>query len=185
MERNAGTEEAEGTPSYVDAWTDASSAFDRVMGVALALDRPRTAGWIADEAHVAEETARGHLRRLVDLRALASTTARGTTTYYPDSAYLLFRQVAELVEGHDRDELLDAAADVKEALEAFREEYGVDTPDDLRARAAAPETSASEAREYKKVASEWETVEHRRSVIQRAIEEYDRFGLPGPDNVPA
>jgi predicted ArsR family transcriptional regulator len=72
---NDGTDDggdgADGAPG-VAAWKERTTAFDRVRSVALAVSEPRTAAWIAGEAAVAENTARRHLGRLVDLTVLTA-----------------------------------------------------------------------------------------------------------------
>ena len=66
------------------AWKEQTSAFDRVRSVALSLSEPRPAAWIASEALVAENTARKHLERLVDMHVLLKADREGTALYTPD-----------------------------------------------------------------------------------------------------
>jgi len=54
----------------VEEWKKQTSAFDRVQSISNTLSQPRSASYIADEAHVAENTARTHLERLVSLNVL-------------------------------------------------------------------------------------------------------------------
>jgi len=66
-------------PPGTDRWIEETSAFDRVRSVAFALQQPRTAGQVADSAHVSEKTARGHLRRLVEMDVLLADEDDGPT----------------------------------------------------------------------------------------------------------
>jgi len=157
------------------AWQQASESIDRIISVALTLEEPQTAAWIAEEAGVSESTTRKHCERLVDLRALTSATAHGVTTYAPASAYFRFRDVSRFAQEHTEDELLELSGQIKDTLEEQRETYDAETPDELRSRAADPETSADQTREYRQVSSEWESLEYRLSVIREAIDRYDEY----------
>ncbi|WP_135823945.1 DUF7342 family protein [Halorussus ruber] len=164
-----------GGPQAAETWVEQTSAFDRVMSVALSVSDPKTAKSIANEAYVAETTARNHLERLVELRVLTSATANGTTTYSPNSGYLRFRKLSELVEQYDKDEIVKRLADLKADIEVWEDEYGVDDPDELRVKAAADGVSAEETRELLQIASEWESREHEKFMMRDAIERYDRL----------
>jgi len=158
-----------------DTWVEETSAFDRVMSVALSVDEPKTATWIADEAHVAETTARSHLERLVDLRVLTSATSYGPTTYSPDAGYLRFRRISGLVEERSKDEIVKCVAGLKADIKSWKDEYGVDDPDELRTKATEDGISAAETREYMQVASEWDSREDEKSILREAVERYDQF----------
>jgi predicted ArsR family transcriptional regulator len=57
----------------VEAWKEQTTAFDRIQSVASAVSQPQLVSHIAAEAHVAENTARNHLTRLVELNVLLRT----------------------------------------------------------------------------------------------------------------
>ncbi|MBX0325843.1 ArsR family transcriptional regulator [Halomicroarcula sp. F13] len=157
------------------AWKEHTSAFDRVRSVALSLSDPRSAGWIAAEALVAENTARRHLDSLVELHVLTTDTTGSAVTYYPDPVYVRTRDLRELVTEHDRDELTKLAADLKADVESWQDEYDVRSPDELRSTAAGEETSAEEARVRRRTASDWELTEYRLSLIEDALSRYDEY----------
>ena len=160
---------------HIDEWTDEMSGVDRVISVALSIEQPRTADWIADKAHVSPTTARSHLERLVDLHVLSAVEQRGAKTYYPDAAYQQFREVSQLIEEHTRDEIETITISAKEHIEELEDTYGVENPDELRKRATATETSAAEAREYFKKAAEWDSHLHMVSIAEEALERYEKF----------
>lgn len=164
----------ERTPG-ADAWREHTTGFDRVQSVALTASEPRTAAWVATEALVAENTARRHLQRLVDLNVLVAETDGDATTYYPDPVYVRTREVRALVDDHDRDGLTALAADLHADIEAWRDEYDAAMPDDVRSGAAAEQTSAAAARERQRVASDWEHARYRLSLVEDALERYDEF----------
>lgn len=175
MERVTGQAETDGPPPGTAEWKDQTKTIERIIEVALTLERPQTAGWISDQAAVAEQTAREYLGSLTDLGVVAKTEARGVSKYQLDRAYKRFKEVSEYVEKFERDELMDLVADIQGQIEETKEEYGVDTPDELRQQSTVEGTSPDDVRKYKMAASEWETLEHRLDVIEEALDRYDEF----------
>ena len=160
----------------MQAWVDETEAFDRVLSVALSLEDPQTASWVSEEACVSENTARKYLDRFEDLE-IVTAVEQGAVTYYPNSAYLRFKEVATLAENNDRDELEEKLERFKQDDEEVREEYDVDDPEDLRSLISSETTSAAETREYRRVASEWETLRHRLSITQQALQQYSQHNM--------
>lgn len=168
------TDDRRGT-SGADAWREHTTGFDRVQSVALTASEPRSAAWVATEALVAENTARRHLQRLVDLNVLVTNTDGDAATYYPDPVYVRTREIRALVDDHDRDGLTALAADLHADIEAWQAEYDAATPDGVRAGAAAERASAAAARDRRHTASDWEHARYRLSLVEDALERYDEF----------
>lgn len=164
---------SEPTPG-VEAWKKHTSAFDRVQAIASTVSQPRSASYIADEAHVAENTARNHLERLVDLNVLLKSEQNGITLYSPDPLHTRLQTLRELLDQHDRDELIQLKADLQSQINEWRDEYGVDSPEDLRARAADTDTVV-QTREFRTTASDWELAVYRLSILEDAIENYTTY----------
>ena len=163
-----------------ERWVEETSAFDRVRSVAFALQQPQTAGQIAENAHVSEKTARDHLGRLVEMDVMLEETGKGPTTYYPDPAYMRYREVRTLAREHDRDELTDIVATLKGDIEEWRDEFDVETPDELRASVADTDVSEEAVYERQQIAEDWEYTEHRLGLIKDALDEYDRLTTRQP-----
>jgi len=163
-----------------ERWVEETSAFDRVRSVAFALQQPRTAGQIAESAHVSEKTARDHLRRLVEMDVMLEETGEGPTTYYPDPAYMRYREVRALAREHDRYELTNIVATLKGDIEEWRDKFDVETPDELRASVADADSSEEAVYERQKIAEDWEYTEHRLGLIKDALAEYDRLTTRPP-----
>jgi DNA-binding Lrp family transcriptional regulator len=158
-------------PDGIQAWIDETEAFDRVLSIALSLEKPRPASWVSEEAHVAENTARKNLERLESLE-IVTAVERGATTYYPNSAYLRFREVSSLAESYDKEELSEKLGRLKEKDEETSEEYDAAGPEELRELITDEATQSAEIREYRKVASEWETLRHRLAITEQALDQY-------------
>ena len=164
----------------IDHWVEATSAFDRVRSVAFALQHPQTAGQIAQRAHVAEKTARGHLQRLVEMDILLEQTGDGPTTYYPDPGYMRYRDVRTLAREHDRDDLVEIVATLKADIEAWQADFDVETPDDLRASVADADVTEEAVYERQQIVEDWEYTRHRLDLIRDALAQYDRLTARPP-----
>jgi predicted ArsR family transcriptional regulator len=175
MSEVVGGRTGDSPPPGTETWKAETKAIERVIQIALTLDQPQSVGWIADEAAVAEQTARDHLGVLVNLGVVAKTEARGVTKFRLDVGYMRYREVSRLIEKHDKDDLLSQAADIQSRIEDAKTEYGVDTPDELRQLATDEGVAVETVRDYKMAASEWETLEHQLDVIDDAIDRYDEF----------
>jgi len=157
------------------AWTEQTSAFDRVRSVAGALSQPRPVSYIAGEAKVAETTARAYLERLVDIGILLKCNDEGLTCYSPDPLYTRMQTIRDLLEENDRDALARHKSELQDQIELWRDDYEVESLEELRERAASTE-SAAETRDILQTVNDWELVAHRLGIIEEAIKNYSRYG---------
>jgi Mn-dependent DtxR family transcriptional regulator len=155
-------------------WTDGLSAAERVEAVALTVDEPRTANWIATEAEVAHETATKYLTRLTDEGKLNAESHGQQTTYEPDPVGQYLTEMRELYEDHAPDELAASLEEMNEQIRAWKRAYDVDTPNELRASLGRADDLAAE-RERRQAAREWDHLETRRRLVEDALRLYDRF----------
>lgn len=160
-------------PDWRRTWKENASAFDRVKSVTMTLTEPRPASWIADEAVVSPNTARDHLRRLIDLGVVTTIEDDSVRRYYPDPLYTRLRDIRELLDGSTKRQLSERAVALKREIAAWNDEYDADTPDVLRERAAADGVTADEAYECIQTASDWELARYRLSLLKDAIENYE------------
>ena len=161
-------------------WTDQPAA-DRVQWVADALDQPRTAGWVAEEADVSPATARKYLERLADDRRVRRIEDGSQTRYAPDRVTRYLEEVRETYESHTADELAETLGSIRERIDTWRAEYDVSTPNELRATIA--DVSREDGERRREVALEWEHLQSRVGVVEDALSLYDRF--PADTQVPA
>ena len=166
---------------WESTWKEHASAFDRVRAVVMAVDEVRPASWIAEHARVAESTARDHLTRLADMGVVTVTTTDERTRYGPDPAYVRFREIRELTADYDPDELSNFVVELQESIQELRDTHDVDSPNELRAAAAAETVSPAESRELRRAAADWEHYAYRLSLLEDAIARYDEYtGSPVP-----
>jgi len=163
-----------GTERGVEAWKEHTTAFDRVRSIVQAVDRPRTAAYIAEEAAVSETTANDHLKRLVEMNTVRTVDGENATLYEPDPLYARFRTLRRLIDEHDHAELLELKADLQEQIEEFETQYGEDSPTALREQATETDTAA-ETMQLIEAASGWELTRYHLSVVEDAIGNYSEY----------
>lgn len=163
----------------VTLWKEHQSAFDRVRSVAVTLSEPRSAGWVAEQAHVAGNTARDHLQRLVEMNVLQEVSRDGATEYRPDPLYTRMRALRDLLDERDRDDLITLRADLQERIETWQAEYDAESPNELRERAAHADT-ADETRDLRRTAGDWDIVRYRLRLVEDAIEHYSDYTSATP-----
>lgn len=156
------------------SWADELSAAERVEAVALTVSEPRTANWIAAEAEVAHETATKYLERLSDDGKLRAETHGQQTSYAPDPVGQYLTELRELYEDHSPDELAAGLEEMNAQIRTWKDEYDVETPNELRASLSSAEDRDDE-RERRQTAREWEHLETRRRLVEDALRLYDRF----------
>ncbi len=158
----------------VEAWKEHTTAFDRVQAISTSLSQPRSASYIADEAHVAENTARDHLERLVNLNVLLKNERDDGAYYSPDPLHTRIQTLRDLLEAHDRNGLIELKAELQSQIEDWQADFGVTTPDELRARTAETDT-ALQTRELKQAASDWELARYRLSILEDSIANFESY----------
>ncbi len=158
----------------VEAWKRQTTAFDRIQSVATAVSQPQSASAIAAEAHVAENTARDHLKRLVELNVLLERDQDGTTLYGSDPLHTRVQMIRELLQQHDRDSLIELKRSLQSQIEDWQSEYDIASATELRDRATETETAA-QTRDIRQTASDWELISYRLSIVEDAIENYNTY----------
>lgn len=152
---------------------DHADKLDRIREVAMTVSEPRNAGEIADAAGVSRNTAEKYLQQLVAARTLAVVERGRETCYRPDPVTQYLDQVRDLIEEHSKAELTSELAAMRDEMEAWADEYGVDSPAELRASVGDDDLSAKEREQRVRDAEDWEYYRERVGVVQRALELYD------------
>ena len=162
-------------PAELEKWKSETKGVERIISIAITTSQPRTVEWIAEQALVAEQTARDHLKMFAELGIVASFTSSGVTRYHADEAFVHYREVSRCVEQHSKEELSEEVEQLQEAIARIKEEHDIATPDELRARAAEADIDTATLRQYKKSASEWETIRDRLEVLEDALRRFEKF----------
>ena len=145
---------------------------ERVRTAARTLREPRTASWVAEETEVSVKTAQKYLDQLVEDTVLRKIEQGVQTLYCIDQLMAAYREVASLQREHDREELTSALTPMRTQIIDWKETYDVETPSELRASIADLE-DIDEIDQRREVASEWEQIADRLSVVRAALNGYD------------
>lgn len=149
-----------------------TAKLNRIREVAMTVREPRNAGEIADAAGVARNTAEKYLKQLVETDKLATIQRGRETCYYPDPVTQYFDQIRDLVETHQKDELTAELGAIRDDIDAWKAEYDVASPDELRTT-VGDDLPAAERRQRRHDAEDWEYYEHQATLIKQAIQLYD------------
>lgn len=152
--------------------TDHTAKADRIREVAMTVREPKNAGEIADVAGVARNTAAKYLERLVEADKLMTVQRGRETRYYPDPVTQYFDQIRDLVDKHEKDELTAELGAIRDDIDEWKEEYDVESADELRTT-VGDDVPASERRQRRHDAEDWEYYERQATLIKQAIRLYD------------
>ncbi|SNR65929.1 DUF7342 family protein [Halorubrum vacuolatum] len=147
---------------------------DRVRMAARQLSEPRTANWIASEADWSHEPTKRVLERLVEDGILHRDESGTHTTYYPDYRRQAMQEAVRLRDsGHTVEEFTDRLADMKTQIRDWEDEFGVESPNQLRGTLADESLDADEEDRRREIAREWEHLQRRIQIVGFAIREWD------------
>ena len=147
---------------------------DRVRMVARQLSEPRTANWIASEAGWSHGPTTRVLDRLVDDGIVHRDESGTHTTYYPDHRRQAMQEAMRLRDSsHTVEELTDHLADLKAQLRNWENEFGVESPNQLRGTLVDEGLDTDEEDRRREIAREWEHLQRRINILGFAIREWD------------
>lgn len=157
-------------------WVEATDGFDRVQSVVRQTREPATVTRIAEQAHVSETTARKHLDRLVELGPATATQDGRTTLYHRNEEYHILQRVRQLQREQTRAELLDGIKEMKNQLRIYREQYGVESPEEIALDIVEEESTGDPDDAVENmddepwhVISEWQSTRRNLALAQTAL----------------
>jgi DNA-binding transcriptional ArsR family regulator len=153
----------------VDAWTDSTTARERVETIATTLSEPRTVNWVAEQAEVEWDTAKRHLESLAESGILTLTD---DGQYVPDPTRAYFDHLRDLILENERSELRAELEAIAERVDDWKQQYGVESPEELEAT-LADELPADEVSDRRRVLRRWEQSQRSRDLIRKALALYD------------
>jgi predicted ArsR family transcriptional regulator len=113
-------------------WEAETTPYDRVREVISYTYTPVSAPTVAEEARTSPKTARKHLDALTDEGfATAETGENGGTRYRRSRESLVVEQAADILARLSTEELVDRIEELRGRVATFREEYGVESPEEL------------------------------------------------------
>jgi DNA-binding MarR family transcriptional regulator len=149
----------------VEEWVEETTAFERVHEVARRTYDPQSADRIGERARVSPTTARKHLRALVRSGDVTTVQDGQTTCYRRSETAIVTEHAQSLLSERTLDEIASGIADVKATLRAWREEYGVESPEEF-----ARELDVDDADgEYGAILTEWQTTRRNLVLAEAAL----------------
>jgi hypothetical protein len=158
-------------------------AGERVRHVALTRTEPQNAGWIADEAAVSRDTAVKYLTRMVEQGDLEVVETSDGDAYKPDGVTQFLGDVRQLAEEHTLDELTQELNAIGGEIDAWKDDYGVESLAALRQSIGRDDLAGDERRERLEVIEEWEYNVEVREAIQLAISLKSSLTTLGADSL--
>lgn len=130
-------------------WKRDTSPFDRVRTVMRTASDPMKAGTVAEKALTSEQTARKHLRSLVEhgyVTETASPDSKGTL-YRRASDSLALEQARRILDETDIETLSTRVLEMREELREHADRFGANSPEEaVRANANIDEETLLEWR---------------------------------------
>ncbi|MFB6175604.1 MAG: helix-turn-helix domain-containing protein [Halobaculum sp.] len=176
------TESRDVNERVVAEWTDETTPFERVYEIISRTYDPASADEIAERARVSATTARKHLRALADSGAVTTTADGRTTCYHRSQTAIVTERAESILAELTADEIATGIADMKQTIREWREEYGVESPEELAREmdvADADDTTGS-------VLTEWQTTRRNLALAEAALatdEASETTGLGGDDTL--
>lgn len=156
---------------------------DRVRMVARQLSEPRTANSIASEADWSHGPTKRVLERLVDDGILHRDDSGIHMTYYPDYRRQAIQEAMRLRDSeHTVEEITDRLAEMKTQIRDWKDEFDVESPNQLRGTLVDEALDADEEDRRREIAREWEHLQRRIRIVGFVIREWD-FLAPKTDSV--
>lgn len=115
-----------------DEWESETTPYERVRHVIAHTYSPTSADTVAEDARTSPKTARKHLNALADEGFVGTTTGdHGGTTYQRSTESLVVEQAADILEHVSTDDLVTRITEMRDRLNNYRAEYGVDSPKEV------------------------------------------------------
>ncbi|ELY38863.1 DUF7342 family protein [Natronorubrum tibetense] len=158
------TDEArrDGPPPFDRPFEDEDTK-QRVYGAVLHARKPMTAAELAERADCSEASARTHLSFYADLGIVIRHEGR-PVRYERNDDYFEWRRVNELARENTVDELQARVSELTGQIEAYRDEYAVDSPAEVNVL----EFDAERVDDVYVELGDWATVLEERRLHERA-----------------
>jgi DNA-binding IscR family transcriptional regulator len=156
-----------------DEWKSETTPYERVRHVIAHTYSPVSAETVAEDAQTSPKTARKHLNLLADEGFVVTATGEhGGTIYRRSPESLVVEQAADILEHVSTDELSTRITEMREQLNDFRAEYGVDSPEELsikQTNQTLSETGSDQSEIDSETLQEWQTTRRNLAFANAAL----------------
>lgn len=151
--------------AVVEDWIEETTAFERVHEIVRRTYDPESADRIAGRARVSPTTARKHLRALVNAGAVITVQDGQRTCYRRSETAIVTEHAESLLTELTPDEIASGIADMKATIREWREQYGVESPEEF-----ARELDVTDADgEQGALLTEWQTTRRNLALAQATL----------------
>lgn len=159
--------------AVVEEWVAETTPYERVRQVVGHTYTPMTAAAIAENAETTPKTARKHLDSLAEEGFVGTgASEHGGTTYRRSPESLVVEQAADILDHVSTDELATRVAEMRDRLQEYRSEYGVDSPEELAVE-QTNRTLSGDAAEHGSIDAEtvqdWQTLRRNLAFANAAL----------------
>jgi len=162
---DGGTEHRDVNEIVVDDWVEETTPFERVHEIIRRVYDPAAADQIADRARVSPTTARKHLRTLVNTGEVTTSQDGQTTRYRRSETAIVTEHAQSLLAERTPEEIATRIAEMKTQLQGWREEHGVDSPEEFARKLAVTDADSDHGR----LLTEWQTTRRNLALAQAAL----------------
>jgi DNA-binding IscR family transcriptional regulator len=156
-----------------DEWKSETTPYERVRHVIAHTYSPVSAETVAEDAQTSPKTARKHLNLLADEGFVVTATGEhGGTIYRRSPESLVVEQAADILEHVSIDELSTRIAEMREQLNDFRAEYGVESPEELsikQTNQTLSEAGSNQSEIDSETLQEWQTTRRNLAFANAAL----------------
>ncbi|OTF01703.1 hypothetical protein [Halorubrum sp. SD683] len=137
------------------------------LNAVLGLSAPATVSEVADRAGHGVDAAREYLEWF-ERMGIVTRVTESPATYERNQSYLNWRRVQRLREEYTTEELLTFLESETERVDAFVDEYGVDSPDEVSISERTTGSDRSVSAVWAEL-SEWRTARRHVRLLERAL----------------
>ncbi|AKU06749.1 MULTISPECIES: DUF7342 family protein [Haloferax] len=171
-------------PPAFDSWESPGELLkggptrERLLDVVLQVREPTKVSVIAERADCDTETARDYLAWFTEMGIVRELSGR-PVRYERNDSYLRWRRVERIRQQYSEIEIVERLKETVDAAEAYRERFGVASPDEV---SLADERHEESVEERWEAVSTWKTLEERAALLDAARRDELSGGRAGSIN---
>jgi predicted ArsR family transcriptional regulator len=156
-----------------EEWESETTPYERIRRVVAHTYSPISADTVAEDARTTPKTARKHLNTLADEGFVETSTGEyGGTRYRRSSESLVVEQAADILDHVSTDELVTRIREMRDRLDEYQSEFGVDSPEELavdRTNLALAESGTPQDEIDPETLREWQTLRRNLAFANAAL----------------
>lgn len=153
--------------AVVEEWKQDTTTRERIRSVVQRIREPTAASDIAERARASEPVVRDTLADLAEIGLVETQETGQGTLYKRNDQMYIYRQVLELQNEYDEDELVAQLQTLKDTVSTFRDEYSVESPTELAQKLDPDDTTGWDDH------TTWQTAQKNLYLAKAALSFYD------------